>query len=74
MNLNTTTGSCSNTHQHTMSFASVAESAHTHSVSGTSAAGSSHTHSLSVSGTTAANSGAANWTPYYIDVIVCTKN
>ena len=37
----------------------------------TSTAGS-HTHS--VSGTSAANSGAASWTPKYVDMIIATKD
>lgn len=31
-------------------------------------------HSHTVSGTTAANPGSSNWTPRYIDMIICSKN
>lgn len=46
---------------------------HTHSFSTTSGAASvDHTHN--VSGTTATNGSSSNWTPRYIDMILCSKN
>jgi hypothetical protein len=33
-----------------------------------------HTHTVAVSGTTATNAGALNWTPKYLNVIICSKN
>jgi len=46
---------------------------HTHSFSGnTIGANQGHTHSLS--GTTVVNGSAANWTPRYLDLILCTRD
>jgi len=36
--------------------------------------GRSNTHTHSVSGTTGANSPAANWVPRYVDMILCTRD
>lgn len=33
-----------------------------------------HTHTISVSGTTATNTGALNWTPKYLNIIIATKS
>ena len=45
---------------------------HTHNFSGgTSGRSSGHTHA--VSGTSDANGGAANWTPRYLDMILCRR-
>lgn len=45
---------------------------HTHSFSGTSnTASATHTHAYS--GTTASNLSSSNWTPRYIDLILCSK-
>ena len=53
--------------------------AHTHTVSGTtSGMSASHTHSFSLphthSGTTDNGSSQTNWTPKYIDMILCSKD
>lgn len=44
--------------------------AHTHTATTTSNSSTSHSHS----GTTDVNGSAINWTPLYLDTIVCTKN
>lgn len=36
--------------------------------------GRSNTHTHSISGTTGANSPAANWVPRYVDMILCTRD
>jgi hypothetical protein len=45
---------------------------HTHNVSGTTS-GYSATHAHAVNITSAANAGAANWLPRYMDVILCKR-
>lgn len=40
----------------------------------TGAASTLHTHTVSVSGTTAVNTGSANWQPRYLNLILCSKN
>jgi hypothetical protein len=50
---------------------------HTVSISGTSAtmnSNNTHNHTVTVSGTTAVNGSASDWTPRYIDLIICAKN
>lgn len=47
---------------------------HTHVTTVTVAdSADSHTHTATLSGSVAANTGAANWTPRYLDVIICEK-
>jgi hypothetical protein len=60
-------------HTHSISGSTGGISAgHTHTVSGTTGGHSAqHTHAFS--GTTAANASASNWTPRYLDVILCSR-
>jgi hypothetical protein len=46
---------------------------HTHSVSG-STGGISTNHNHAISGMSDANASAANWTPRYLDFILCSRD
>ena len=60
-------------HSHSISGATANESAvHIHNVSGTTS-GHSQQHAHGYSGTTANNPSASNWTPRYLNVILCTR-
>lgn len=47
---------------------------HTHNVTGTTGSASDSPHTITPSGTIANNAGGSNWTPRYIDIIICSKN
>ncbi|MEQ1636722.1 MAG: phage tail protein [Methylococcales bacterium] len=67
-------------HNHTVNIpattTSAANASHTHNHTPigtvTATAGTSHSHSFSATGSVAAN-GGANWTPRYLDLILCAK-
>lgn len=58
-------------HTHTMTTGGVSVG-HTHNVTGTTA-GVSNTHAHTVSGTTDNGSSSTNWTPRYLNLIICQK-
>lgn len=65
--------SIQNESAHTHAFTSGAQSAnHTHSFSTTSGAQNA-THTHTIGGTTASNTGS-NWTPRYLNLIICVKS